>query len=290
MKHLTRLLIIPSIVAVMAIAMAGCSSHKNNTKSTPAATDTVIDTTTQFNNLAESYIFGLSSTYAGWQYMSVPVDLEFTSPNKLKVSGRLYMVRDKSIYLSLRVLGMEVATLYITNEMIYATEKLHKYYVAESVADLLAGCDVTVGDLQNLLLGRAFVAGRGLLNKDMTPDVKVTTDADGTDWTLTPPAIGNITYQFDIEPNPQHVHSVSFVNDGVHRVKCLYSQPTRTKGGMMANSLTIKAFTGGTRLQVNANLNLKDVKWRESDINQWKMPKGYKQLSRKELMNMFTSF
>lgn len=287
MHHLTRLLILPTILA--SLALAGCSSHKNSAKSTPATSETVIENPAQINNLAESYIFSLTSTYAGWQYLSVPVDLEFTSPNKIKVSGRLYMERDKSIYLSVRVLGMEVATLYVTNEMIYATEKLHKYYVAESVTDLLAGCDFTVGDLQNLILGRAFVAGRGLLNKSMAPDVKVTTD-DGSDWTLTPPAIRDVTYQFNIEPNPQHVQSVSFVHDGVHRVKCLYSQPMRTKGGMMANLLTLKAFAGGTRLQVNVDLNLKDVKWRESDIHTWKMPKGYKQLSRKELMNMFTSF
>lgn len=287
MHHFTRLLILPTIVATF--LLAGCSSHKNSSKTTPASSGTVIDNSAQINNLTDSYIYSLTSTYAGWQYMSVPVDLEFTSPNKLKVSGRLYMVRDKSIYLSVRVLGMEVATLYVTNEMVYATEKLHKYYVAESVTGLLAGCDFNVGDLQNLILGRAFVAGRGLLNQSMTPDVKVTTD-DGSDWTLTPPAISDVTYQFNIEPNPQHVQSVSFVHDGVHRVKCLYSQPMRTKGGMMANLLTLKAFAGGTRLQVNVDLNLKNVKWRESDINTWKMPKGYKQLSRKELMSMFTSF
>ncbi|MDE6310114.1 MAG: DUF4292 domain-containing protein, partial [Muribaculaceae bacterium] len=284
MRHFTRLLILPAIIAAM--ALTGCSSHKNSAKTKPDTSETVIETPVQINNVAESYLLSLRSTYAGWQYLSVPVEIEFTSPKNLKVSGRLYMERDKSIYLSMRVLGMEVATVYVTNDMIYATEKLHKYYVAESISDLLAGSDFTVGDLQNLLLGRAFIGGRGLMDQSMASDVKITTSDDGTDWWITPPETNGVKYEFDIAPNPQHVRTATFMHNDVLRVKCNYTQPTRTKGGMIANKLTFKIFTGGTRLQLNANLNLKDVKWGEKDINSWKMPKGYKQLSRKELLNM----
>lgn len=286
MHHTLRTSIYALAISLIAIALAGCSSHKKNsatdTKTPPVEAPTI-------NTVAESYIYGLASTYSGWTYLSLPVDFEIASPKHIKLSGRIYMERGKSIYVSLRFLGMEVATLYVTDDKIYATEKLHKYYIAENVEDILGGCDLTVADMQDLLLGRAFIVGKGLLTQSMYKDVEIT-PGDGSNWSFTPPAIQGYTYRFNIEPSPQHVRTIDFMAGDVRRATCYYSQPTRTKGGVMSNVFTVKARANGMAFQLNTVLNLKDAKWGESDMRQWKMPSGYTTLSRKDLLDMFTSF
>ncbi len=290
MHHISRPIILTLLIGVITLALTGCSTHKKSTTTEPSTPAGTVIQTPQVNTVADSYIYGLASTYGTWEYLSLPVDVELAAPQHFKLSGRLHMERGKSIYVSMRFLGMEVATLYITDEMVYATEKLHKYYIAESVPDLLAGINFSVENLQDLLLGRAFVAGQGVLNQSMTPELKITAADNGTDWSLTPAPIRGCTYRFNIQPNPQHVRSIDFMQGDVHRATCYYSEPTRTKGGTMSNVLTVKAQASGKQLQVNLVLNLRDARWGSGNMRQWSMPKGYTQLSRKDLLNMFTSF
>ena len=69
------------------------------------------------------------------------------------------MQRDRSVHLSLRFLGMEVASLMVTRDSIFALYKLERLYFAESISDLLGGFPATVGNVRDLLLGRAFILG-----------------------------------------------------------------------------------------------------------------------------------
>lgn len=61
-------------------------------------------------------------------------------PKRISASGTMTMTRGKDISISMRVLGIEVATLYITGDSVIALDKWHKYYLAESVESLLGGC------------------------------------------------------------------------------------------------------------------------------------------------------
>lgn len=63
------------------------------------------------------------------------------------------MVNDRSIHISLRMLGFEVGAAYITGDSLFAYAKLQKVYVAESIRDALGGINATVGDVQSLLIG-----------------------------------------------------------------------------------------------------------------------------------------
>lgn len=114
-----------SLVSVVLLVLGGCRSAKPS---------------------------GSTETEMRWNDIYVPVKLELTEPSRMSISGRAIMVRDQSIYLSLRMIGMEVATVYIDRDSIFATEKMHKQMLAVGFDDAL-GKRMTIGELQSLLLG-----------------------------------------------------------------------------------------------------------------------------------------
>lgn len=287
MHHISHHIIRHLTTAIIAMAIAGCSSHKHNATGGSATAPTA---TPEISTVADSYIYSLTSTYSDWDYLALPIDVELQSPQHIKLGGRMYMERDKSIYLSMRFLGMEVATLYLTNDTIYATEKIHKYYIAESVDQLLSGCDLTIGDLQNLLLGRAFVAGKGLLNQSMASELTIKPAGNGTSWSLTPPAIDGYTYTFNVDANPRHVRSIDFLQGTRSRATCTYSEPMRTRAGILPGTVSVNAAAGRTPLEISLQLDLREARWDAADIRRWNAPKGYTRLSRHELLSMLTSF
>ena len=93
------------------------------------------------------------SGYMRWDDIRIPVNVNIEKPKSLRVSGTMTMVRDKSIHLSLRFFGMEVAAAYVTGDSVFAYAKMQRVYVAESIRDALGGVNATVGDVQSLLLG-----------------------------------------------------------------------------------------------------------------------------------------
>lgn len=90
-----------------------------------------------------------------WTDMSVPVTVNITKPQQLKVSGTLTMERGKMIHLSLRFLGMEVGAAYASGDSIYAFSKLQRIYVDESISRALGGYNLSLSDMQDLLIGQS---------------------------------------------------------------------------------------------------------------------------------------
>ncbi|MDE6490556.1 MAG: DUF4292 domain-containing protein [Muribaculaceae bacterium] len=95
---------------------------------------------------------------ATWTTFSAPVKIQLESPKKFSISGRATLVRDQSIYISLRMLGMEVGTVYVTPDSVFATEKLHRYILRESLTKVLDGRDIPFAELQDLLIGEQSAA------------------------------------------------------------------------------------------------------------------------------------
>lgn len=119
------------VIVVITLLMTGCRSGKEAARTEPAAT---------------------------WSTFSAPVKLQLESPKRFSLSGRATLVRDKSIYISLRMLGMEVGTVYVTPDSVFATEKLHRYIVRESLSKALEGHDIPFAELQDLLIGEQSAA------------------------------------------------------------------------------------------------------------------------------------
>ena len=154
-----------SLAAIAAIAVIAAATSCRSAKE-PVATNGISSASTPVAAITTP-----GATTAAWHDLYIPVSVELRKPVAMSVSGRVTMVRDSAIFVSMRVFGMEVATIYANTD------------------------SVTVADLQDILLGRrqvpascpasvtlapAVACGAG---GTMSPEVTVSTPRGGKDVT-----------------------------------------------------------------------------------------------------------
>lgn len=90
---------------------------------------------------------------ADWTTLEVPVKVTVDKPVSLSCSGKAVLVRDSTIYMSLRILGMEVAYLYADADSAVLCDRYHKLYLSEPLQRLLPPDYARISRLQDLMLG-----------------------------------------------------------------------------------------------------------------------------------------
>lgn len=135
------------------LAFAGCRSSKS-----------AVETSAYDAAAGHAPTFGaVAANYGDWADVSVPITLRLIAPDNISVSARARMVRGSCIDLSFRVLGFEVARVWISQDSIVAASRPKKICFAESLTNLMAGLPVNLGNLQDLLMGRPFMPGGGTI-------------------------------------------------------------------------------------------------------------------------------
>lgn len=105
----------------------------------------------------------VTDNYRDWTDVSVPVTLRLVSPKNMSVSARARMVRGRCIDLSFRMLGFEVARIWLTPDSVVAASRPKKVYLAESLSKLTSGLPLNLDNLQDMLMGRPFMPGGSTL-------------------------------------------------------------------------------------------------------------------------------
>lgn len=225
----------------------------------------------------------IAAGYLPWTQLNLPVKVSVKSPQKLSVSGRIYMRRDRDIYVTLRVLGMEVANMYVSTDSVFAADKLHKCYIAEPIKDIFAGASLSIGDLQDALLGRAFVNNRGTYSDTMTAGIMLTDSPDGT-WTLTPKSKinGTIEYQFHFSKSSNTLMSLTF-NTGDRLYGCTYSDPADIDGSHFMRQFSVSTRAGNTPIDASLTYDFDKVKWEVPSSARWRTPSGYTRITPQSL-------
>lgn len=95
-----------------------------------------------------------------WTTLYASVDVDMTKPMDMGCSSRLTMENGKYIHLSMRFMGMEVASLYMNNDSIYFVDKYHKYIFAEPLDYVLGETysHLTIKDIQRIFLGQKLIS------------------------------------------------------------------------------------------------------------------------------------
>lgn len=162
---MNRILTIMTIMAAMAFHWLSASAQSLPEEITGSRRSAVV------KELAEGY--------ADWK--SVQLDGKITSLNFfIKPSVKVFMKRGESLMMSVRVpLKGEVARLEADTDSVLVVNKLKNIYVHESLEQVSRIADVTIADLQDVFLGRAFIAGKGTIAKKDVRKVELYEDEDG---------------------------------------------------------------------------------------------------------------
>lgn len=169
---------------------------------------------------------------------------------EMSSSMQMKMHRGKSIYISLRpVLGIEVAKMVISGDSILLVDKVHKRYVLEKASLLTNGVPVTVSNLQDIFLGRAFELGKGSLTQNLQNDF--VTEVDGDKVMLRPKEQYNgFSYSFSYDKLNNIISlDVTPAKQGSSTYSVKYSDIEGTVAGKVASKVNVattingKAFT-----------------------------------------------
>lgn len=146
------------------------------------------DTTEQIgNNQDDNYLSIIVENYTKWDNVAMSGKI---SMDKLPLSptAKIYMQKDEEIIVSLRVplLG-EVGRVEIDNKNLKAFNKLKNVYIEEDFALLADRFNLSVGNLQDILLARLFVVGKGTLTEKHKKMVeKHEYDSEPNAWYIIP--------------------------------------------------------------------------------------------------------
>lgn len=120
------------LTALLCLTATGCRSHKQQSAAS-VATEEVQE--------------------AKWTNVYLPVKVQMLEPQQVSFSGRATLVRGASIYISIRLLGMEMGSMYATPSEGWVTIKPQRTAVRMSLTDMLQLADVDFATVQDAMLG-----------------------------------------------------------------------------------------------------------------------------------------
>ncbi len=277
-------LIILTAVAAAA-ALTGCSAGKQASgakKNAPVPADVALQTPSQRFD-------ALCAGYADWNDVSLPVKVTLTAPKRVSFSARASMKRGEWINISVRMLGFELASVWVDNDSVHAIDKYHKMYLSEGLANLTAGADVTLADLQDLLLGRGFLAGKngGTFTSAMANSVELTAGNEGLFIVpRTKPA--SFDYGFILYPSANNLMATSVAAGENHAATVTYTDFADTPAGSFSSTADI-AIVKGRNAAATLEWNFGSAKWNSGENRTWKKPSGYKRISADQLIKTLSS-
>ena len=139
-----------SLAAIAAIAVIAAATSCRSSKE-PVTSDGITSASTP------AAVTPGAGDAATWHDLYIPVTVELRKPVAMSASGRVTMVRDSAIFVSMRVFGMEVATIYANTDSVIVADKYHSYVYSEPLSAITARDGLTMADLQDILLGRKEV-------------------------------------------------------------------------------------------------------------------------------------
>lgn len=277
---MTRYLITATLS--LALTLAGCKSQKNVVTPTGPTTTTTVTT----DNVApEARLDYIASHQSSWTSLQAGGNVKLGGPKSLSSSMQMRMVRDESIYISLRLLGIEAAKILVTRDSVLLVDKYHKRYLAEPVSLLTNGLPATVGMVQDIFLGRAFVLDKGTLNNSNKRDVTIVTNPDGSMQIKPLSQPDKFTYAFDIDTN-NHIVALNVLPQKGAPYTADYSDFQNTIAGPVAHRSHLKANIGGTAFTLQ--FELKNLQWNTTfSIDTSRPGANYKRYEPKQIGQMF---
>lgn len=272
---------IAAVLAALLTLASGCSSSRR-TASPGQATPLPPATST-----AGQLILGQLHTDAGpWTDFYAPFTLKLRRPISLSVSGRATMVRGQSILFSARMLGIEIAQLYVDADSAWLVDKFHKLMCAVPTDRLTGVSGLTVGNLQDLLLGRPFYPGTADLTSALAN--LAVTEADEAVVLRPRKADGAADWSMTLVSGPV-LAAVDLALSGGKRLGLQFSQPVTSAQGPVPSEIDATGQAGKFVLDASLGWSLGKARWNRGDIKAWTPPAGYRRITPAQLIETLKS-
>lgn len=229
---------------VLAAGMSGCKSAQTVSPSdeySPEATNA--KPAAKFKALADSY--------KSWNDITVPVKVVLREPKSISLSGTLRMIKGKSLNISMRFLGMEVATFYADNDSLIASVKMAQSYISEPMSILRDNFGLDLKDLQAMLLGQAFMPGKGVV---LASDASLFDISDKGKTLLLQPKEWTKKFPWSFSATNEAIPVLkSFDVDAAKygSLSANFADVVSSVAGMMATDVSVEATIGKNKLDAS---------------------------------------
>lgn len=128
----------------------------------------------------------IASRYTPWQAVKLSGKVKMAGL-PIKPSTKIYMEKDKEILVSVSVPFMgEVGRIELTEDSIFTVNKMKNVYAKESVESLFETFDLSIGNLQDMILARVFTLEEGTLTPYSHDYVEAYSDKIEEGWYILP--------------------------------------------------------------------------------------------------------
>lgn len=254
------------------------------TTTTTTTTTTAVPTTAQVSHVAK-----IANSFGAWTTLKAGGSVSIGGSKPLSSSMQIRMERGKSIYISVRPMGiMEVARLVIVGDTLLVIDKLHKRYILESAKLLTSGIPIDVSTLQDIFLGRAFILGNGTLNSGMASLVTLA-NIDGTYMVRPKEQYKGFEYDFKFDKN-YHIKSLEVApvvkSEKVATYSVDYSGVKTSLAGYIATKVNMATKIGKSPMSLA--LDYSGFTWNERVTIDAKIPSNYTRVSGSSLLGIFS--
>ncbi len=229
---------------------------------------------------------GIVERNPSWEALQLPFTLRLSGSQNLSVGGVATFQRDRSVNLSMRFMGIEVAVADISDTAIVVCDKYNKRYLDVDLASLIGQLPLNISNLEDLLLGRVFLPGSKTLTASDSRNFEI---SKGTPMTLRPKVdLNSGEIVFNISPEIMTPESLDITVSGKEVARITYSDftdaPPLTKG-MMASRVAVPLSLKGKPLNVSVEWNFAKAKWNdEVKAKTFSIPSSYTRMDLQSLL------
>lgn len=268
------------IIAAVTLTLASCrSSQQSNVSNLP---------TTEIHNAADAQkqLQAIVGSYGDWDRLRMPVTIRLNGEQRTSISGTAIMERDKSVFISLRFLGFEVANVYATTDSIFVVDKYNKQYAAEDIHQFLGGTQINISNVQSLLLGHMFVMGETQINlKEF--DKSNFDYIKGSSWAVFPDEQNEVAEYGFVFHNINILEMTAIKSSKCEPVVIKYSEPTYTAIGPVSESVNVTHDFGKNKLDADIVWDIKKATWNEKvELRQPSINSKYRRLTSDQIATM----
>lgn len=244
--------------------LTACHSSKNATKSTLPKSEVTDLTTvsTQQQALETTQKVAALKANATGITASTKVRLSGIGGKDLSVNGKLQMLRNKVVRISLRFLGIEVGVMEFTPNDVLVVDRMNKQYVRAAYTDIsfLRQASIDFYALQSLFWNELFLPGKHQLQaSDLT---RFSLSAQGYQNVLQPQGTPRLTYNFFTDPTNETIRrlQVTSANKNEQGEFAFNYDDFEQFGGRPFPTALQLAVTGTGKKDISLSLNLSSLK------------------------------